>query len=224
MKNLLVACTFFLFTGCAAGGQQGNPVEEGGSRQETEGRQSYPEFLQQVQKERHAPGNKKPEAAARYLHRIIDADVPRYWTGTPWDFNGTTRTPGVGSIACGYFVTNVLDGLGFRIQRVKLAQQASSRMIEALTVDVKRCSSIASLKEYLGQQQQNGVFIVGLDFHTGFIIKTGSQYYFLHANYINRQGVVKEKLDESAALAASKSFMIGSLTGNRSLLQQWIKS
>ncbi|MCL2715253.1 MAG: hypothetical protein FWD68_11870 [Alphaproteobacteria bacterium] len=36
------------------------------------------------------------------------------WYGTPWNFNGTTRVPGQGTIACGYFVTGILSDAGFR--------------------------------------------------------------------------------------------------------------
>src|SRR5690242_12719359 len=46
--------------------------------------------------------------AARYLERaMIDVVLPR-WDGTEWAFNGTSRTPRSGSIACGYFVSTTL--------------------------------------------------------------------------------------------------------------------
>ena len=55
--------------------------------------------------------------ARAYLLTTIDAQF-EHWKGTPWDFNGTTRTPGEGAIACGYFVTTVLEQAGFKIERV----------------------------------------------------------------------------------------------------------
>ena len=54
------------------------------------------------------------------------------WYGTGWDFNGTTTTPRDGNIACGYFVTTLIRDAGFDIQRTKLAQCASSTMINTL--------------------------------------------------------------------------------------------
>lgn len=57
----------------------------------------------------------------KYFFRYINNDVPYYWQGTPWTFNGTTNTPQKGSIACGYFVTNVLMNYGFKIKGNYLA-------------------------------------------------------------------------------------------------------
>jgi hypothetical protein len=164
------------------------------------------------------------KATSDFLFKTINQGITYYWTGTPWDFNGTTRQPQKGTIACGYFITNVLSDLGFNIQRIKLAQQASSAMIEQLTVDVKRLRSIEELNAYLDAQPINSVFIAGLDFHTGFILKAKDGCYFLHANYINKEGVIKEKIETSAALKSSKSFMIGNLTANTALLDSWIRS
>src|SRR5437764_1215954 len=53
------------------------------------------------------------EAARAALLASVDADIFPAWFGTPWDFNGTTQTPGEGKIACGYFVTTVMRDLGF---------------------------------------------------------------------------------------------------------------
>src|SRR6188474_3208784 len=39
------------------------------------------------------------------------------WLGTPWDFYGTTQTPGKGKIACGYFVTTLLRDMGASVNR-----------------------------------------------------------------------------------------------------------
>ena len=184
---------------------------------------SYRDFLAMV-KIKKSGYQVADKTASDFLFKTINTGITYYWTGTPWDFNGTTREPQKGTIACGYFITNVLSDLGFNIQRVKLAQQASSVMIAQLTVDVKRLKSMDELNTYLEGQPVNSVFIAGLDFHTGFILKARDGCYFLHANYIKKEGVIKEKLDESAALKNSKSFMIGNLTANTALLDSWIKS
>ncbi len=49
-----------------------------------------------------------------------------------WDFYGTTTTPREGKIACGYYVTTVLEQAGFHLQRVLLAQQASAYVVQTL--------------------------------------------------------------------------------------------
>jgi ABC-type uncharacterized transport system auxiliary subunit len=55
-----------------------------------------------------------------------------YWFGTTWDFNGTSQQPGEGAIACGYFVTTLLRDMDYSLNRVKLAQCASGKIISSL--------------------------------------------------------------------------------------------
>lgn len=149
---------------------------------------------------------------------FINTDVPNYWMGTKWDFNGTTRTPQNGTIACGYFVTTVLDDFGIKLKRIQLAQQVSSVMIKTLceSKSIKHFSKIEQVETYLKGRNKEEIFIVGLDFHTGFIIKDQSKLYFLHSNYIQKEGVVKEEIRNSRALLSSKSFMIGSVSQKES--------
>lgn len=184
--------------------------------------QSYESFLQQLKKEK--ADTKNTTNARLRLYDCISQQMPAYWIGTGWDFNGTTRIPQQGNIACGYFVTTVLQDAGFKINRAKLAQQVSSVMIKQLTKNIASFSSMPGLKNYITAQGNYSIFIIGLDFHTGFIIKDKTGIYFFHSNYINRQGVVMEALQNSLALKSSKSFMIGSLSANDGLLKQWLVS
>ena len=158
-----------------------------------------------------------------YLFEVIAKSIPAYWIGTTWDFNGVTRTPQKGAIACGYFITTVLEDIGIQLERVKLAQQVSSVMIKKLTVKVKNTTNFSTLKTYISTGLKNDIFIIGLDFHTGFIVKEGTTFYFLHSNYINREGVIKENIENSAALKGSSNYMIGSLLQNEILVQKWAK-
>ena len=114
-------------------------------------------------------------------------------------------------MACGYFVTNVLKNYSFNIKASFLAQQASSVMIKQLCTEVKHFSKVSDLEKYILSKDKNQVYIVGLDFHTGFITRENKDTYFIHSNYINNEGVVKEKTKNSRALNFSKSFMIGNL-------------
>lgn len=154
-----------------------------------------------------------PEKQERFF-TFINTDVPNYWIGTKWDFNGTTRTPQNGTIACGYFVTTILDDFGIKLKRTQLAQQVSSVMITTLceSKSIKRFCKIEQVETYLNGRNTEEIFIVGLDFHTGFIIKDNAKLYFLHSNYIGKEGVVKEEIRNSKALLNSKSFMIGSVS------------
>lgn len=174
----------------------------------------YSDLVKKLKTEKISKGERK-----KRFFTFINQDVPNYWIGTKWDFNGVTRTPNQGKIACGYFVTNTLADFGFNIKRIYLAQQASSVMIKKLCEpnSVKRFSKFSQLSNYLKTRKQNDVFIVGLDYHTGYIIKEADNFYFLHSNYINKEGVIKEKTELSQALKSSNSFMIGSLMENETL-------
>lgn len=165
---------------------------------------SYTELLSSIKK-------KNTQARKEELFSFINNEIPTYWEGTPWSFNGTTRIPQSGSIACGYFITNVLTDFGYDIKRIYLAQQPSSVMIKQLCTDLKYFDSREKLKDFVKSKSKNQVYIVGLDFHTGFITFDGNNTYFIHSNYIKNQGVVKELATSSQALNASKTFMIGNL-------------
>lgn len=156
-------------------------------------------------------GRKNNSEKVKYFFTYINYDVPYYWKGTPWSFNGTSSEPQKESVACGYFVTNVLKNYGFNIKANYLAQQASSVMIKELCTDVKHFSKVSDVEKYILSKDKNQVYIVGLDFHTGFITRENKDTYFIHSNYIKNQGPVKEKTKESKALNYSKSFMIGQI-------------
>jgi hypothetical protein len=59
------------------------------------------------------------------------------------------------------------------------------------------------------KQKEKGLYIIGLDFHTGFIYHTGEDLFFIHASYAAPKVVRKEKVSESGILAASKYKIIG---------------
>lgn len=185
---------------------------------------SYASFLEQVKTHKKDWGQTVSPELRKYFFVLVHEHIPAYWGGTPWDFNGTTRTPGQGQIACGYFITNTLVDLGFPIERVKLAQAASSVLIQAVTTDIAYPKSVEGLKQYALARPDESVFIVGLDFHTGYVTRKGNSVYFIHSNYINRKGVMKELVEKSAALANNKFFMIGCISSNETLLQKWLNN
>lgn len=220
-KNLIVGFLVIFCISCRDEANQNNHLHQG----EVSGQHelSYNQFLKTVANKRHHLKNAETKKIGDYFFSLLNNDIPQYWTGTIWDFNGTTRIPQQGSIACGYFVTNTLSDLGFNIQRIKLAQVVSSEMIKTLCVNVKTISGFKQFQEYMNAQPAKSVFIVGLDFHTGYIIKDEKESYFLHSNYIQKKGVTEERIDDSKALANSKVYVVGSLTQNKKLLEDWVK-
>lgn len=163
--------------------------------------------------------------AREFLIQTIATELFPYWYGTEWDFNGTTRTPREGKIACGYFITNILTDVGFSIPRVKWAQAPSEVFIKKLAKEsLKRFSNtpIEEVEKYL-IESGNGLYLVGLDYHTGFIYVNEKEVRFIHADYYEpEKGVVSEELDSFSPIADSSYRVIGKLLSDEMMLS-WIK-
>jgi len=146
------------------------------------------------------------------------------WYGTPWAFNGTTQEPNKGSIACGYFVTTLLRDVGLNVQRARLAQQASENIIKTLVRpgSIYRFSN-GSFHTFLSKLRSlgTGLYIVGLDFHVGFILVEKSEMYFIHASIYPPQAVTKELAGNSIVLMSSNYRVIGKLEG-KYLMTRWL--
>jgi hypothetical protein len=156
---------------------------------------------------------------------IAETIIPG-WIGTKWDFNGTTQTPQKGTIACGYFVTTVLQDAGFTIARSRLAQCASEQMILTLVQPkyVQRFSNI-SIENFITaiSSKQYGLYIVGLDNHTGFIYNDGKEIYFIHSTFVGTRNVQKERAASSWVLKQSKYKVLAKLSADEKLLNRWIE-
>ena len=163
--------------------------------------------------------------ARNYLQKIITSKVFPFWYDTPWDFNGTTRIPKEGKIACGYFVTNILTDVGFDIPRVKWAQSASEVFIKKLAPNhLKRFTNkpISKVEDYLLASGE-GVYLVGLDNHTGFITVINKKVRFVHADYYEpEKGVVSEELDSHSPINHSKYRVVGKLFSDE-MIRSWIQ-
>lgn len=163
------------------------------------------------------------EKAESYLLEKITGDFFDQWYGTEWDFNGTTHTPRKGKIACGYFITTVLSDAGFKIPRTKWAQQASEYYITRMTSEVKRFSNQTpeSMKMYF-LKQTDGLFVVGLDSHVGFVHKSGDEVTFTHASYYDPKiGVQTEELTGENPFAKSAYRVVGRIL-NKEMIRKWI--
>ena len=125
--------------------------------------------------------------------RFRDALIPA-WFGTPWAFYGTSTVPKQGSIACGYFVSTVLQQAGFHVERVHMAQQPSEYIVKTFAPESSlkrfRTGSSALVVSWL-RTQADGVYTVGLDLHTGFVVKRGTQVEFCHSSYLSQPAEVQ---------------------------------
>jgi hypothetical protein len=143
------------------------------------------------------------------------------WMGTPWDFNGTSNIPGEGEIACGYFVSTTMKHFGFNLNRYKTAQQAASVIIDILCpVGQLRFSSSEKLINELLLRGNNRLYVVGLDYHVGYIMVENDHVYFVHSDYFNDK-VVKELASTSQGFHATQNYVLGEITNNPQLMQKW---
>lgn len=157
----------------------------------------------------------------------ISRKIFPYWYGTKWDFNGTTQKPQEGAIACGYFVTTTLQHMGVKINRVKMAQCASEEMIRSLTTkrNIYHLSGL-SLIEFEKKliQLGKGLYIIGLDNHTGYILISEEGNFFIHASGWFPFKVVKDKLSESKVIGRSKYRVVGKISDDEQFLKNWARA
>jgi hypothetical protein len=162
--------------------------------------------------------------ARNVITQSVINDLFPFWYGTDWDFNGNTETPNQGKIACGYFVSTLLRDIGWKVERARLAQQASENIILSLTSEsqIKRFRG-TSIEDFVKALKNygDGLYVVGLDIHTGFIVNTGGEIYFIHSSYIEPYKVLKERAIESNILSSSKYRVIGKLTDDDKLITKW---
>lgn len=162
-------------------------------------------------------------AARNYIFDKITTDIFNYWYGTQWSFYGQTTLPRKGTIACGYFVTTVLSDAGFNIPRIKWAQLASEIFIKKLTRDLKRFHEkpIDEVSKFL-KSRGNGIYIVGLDCHVGFLYVKKDIIRFVHSNYFQPSiGVMSESLETNNPLFTSSYRILGRLLDDKMIIN-WI--
>jgi hypothetical protein len=156
--------------------------------------------------------NKKrrlPETEKKFISFLVDSLLP-CWYGTPWDFNGISEVPQQGKIACGYFVTTTLRDAGMKINRVKLAQCVSQNLLWDLCSEFKKFSD-KSLEYFVSEVEKTGygLYIVGLDNHTGYIFHDGKDVWFIHSGVYPPKCALKEKAINSLTLKNSRYRVFG---------------
>lgn len=152
-------------------------------------------------------------------------DLMSCWLGTPWDFHGTSETPGEGKIACGYFVSTVLRDAGFNVDRYHLARQPSQKILRTFLPRKEMSLRVGKTYEEYADELRTmppGIRIVGLDTHVGFIITQGDSFRFVHSSGSDPWCVVDEDEKNADVLRRSNYRVQGSLTENRELLRKWL--
>ena len=165
------------------------------------------------------------ENDARLILELMMPEMMRCWLGTPYDFNGTAEKPGDGKIACGYFVSTVIRDTGFRVNRFKLAQQPSENILRTF-ISSDDCFLEVGMKfpTYADkiESMENGIYLVGLDTHVGFIVKRSDGLKFFHSSGSRPWAVVEENRRNAGALQRSNWRMTGCLTGDPGVIRTWL--
>ncbi len=162
-----------------------------------------------------------PAARRALRDAIVDHLVPR-WTGTPWSFYGDAEAPGAEPVACGYYVSAILRDAGLRVERVRLAQQASEHIIQTFVPEarIRRFRDRPAEEVVAHVAGRDGVWIVGLDFHVGFLIAEGGQVQFCHSTFLDEAGAICEDPSTSDAFV-SRCRVVGELLGD-DVVEGWL--
>lgn len=164
------------------------------------------------------------KATRVYLLDVIHQSFSARWYNTPWEFYGTTQKPQQGAIACGYFVTTILQHVGFNVPRVAWAQLPSESMMKKMQLQLKRFPN-KTIEEFERHftNKPDGLYIIGLDSHVGFISKYKDKLQFTHSNYYQRSiGVMAEPLNGYNPLSHSKYRVLGEVLDDNAI-EHWIE-
>lgn len=165
------------------------------------------------------------QQSREYIFETLTDKIFPAWHGTSYGFHGISRTPRKGQIACGTFVVYILQDAGFEVPS-KMAMQPSENIIKNLVEpsDIKRFWNSASMKRVLGWiwAKGEGLFIVGLDIHVGFLIYKDDKITFCHSSYYpQHRKVVNQDIMEKSPLIDSKYRVIGKIL-NDSMMIKWL--
>jgi hypothetical protein len=184
-----------------------------------------------------APARTRPailrEARAFVVAAIIDDLFPA-WMGTPWGLGAQSdasrpHQPGK-VVGCSYFVTAILQNAGLELESRRRFAQAPSLWIERALLpyggQVHRFGSIpaADLRKRIAALGE-GLYIVGPDYHVGFLVVSGAEVRIVHASFFPPQAVVSEPIEASAAIDGSrpKGYWVSPLFRDDRLVDLWLR-
>jgi hypothetical protein len=184
----------------------------------------YPSVLARLQAERAALRDRPAsrEEARAYLMQSIESELLPRWVGTSWEFSGTTDTPRSGTIACGHFVGTVLHDAGFELDRLAVGRLPSELIVDLFAEpSQKRRFRGQSSEEVAAQLRElpEGLYVVGLDFHAGLLVRKGEELSFCNASPYS--GVVCEDPAKSLDFV-SKYRVVGPVLTERAV-EWWME-
>lgn len=167
------------------------------------------------------------DEAGKYLFEILLNRIIPFWYKMPWDISGYSNIPQKGSIGCSYFVSNTLLACGFNLNRYRLGQTDPIAASRSLTftdsvVTYRNKSSMEDLANLILKSHSDGIYMIGLDIHVGYLLIFKSNLYFIHSSYYYPNGVCMEYFRKSYGISSSSNYYITPITTNQKLIEKWI--
>jgi hypothetical protein len=188
------------------------------------------EHRQRLRNEYHtATTDEEREAVLLSARNLLELGLPNLmvcWLGTPWDFNGTAHQPGTDKVACGYFVSSVLQDAGFKLEWAPLAQQPAQNILGTFLPEEEMHIRVGADYERFVDELLSfgpGIHIVGLDNHVAFLIANpDGTLRFIHSSGSNPWCVVDENRATAYTLQRSRYRVFGNVTANDDVIIAWL--
>jgi hypothetical protein len=178
------------------------------------------------------------DEARRFVVSTIVQDIFPAWMGTPWTMYAIEdglkpdalypHEEGKGT-SCSYFVATVLVNAGLVLEtRKKFAGGIASHIQRSLAPDEEDLhrwwkTTPGELEEKV-TALGDGLYLVGLNCHIGFIVVEGKEARFVHASYLEPWKVVDEKLSKAEAIVRSEKsgYVVTALFQDDRLIEHWL--
>lgn len=206
----------------------------------------YGAFLDQVAAHRGALGARYAAArgvraraairdeARRYIVGTLVSRIFPAWMGMP-SGGGPQATaslphqPGM-YISCSYFLTAALQNVGLVLEsRARFAQAPAAWIERALLPPGGQIHRYGNLSPRELEQRLvglgEGLYVVGLNIHVGFIVVENGHAWFVHSSYTPPGTVVNEPVASSMAIALSQSkgYWISPLFKDERIVELWLR-
>lgn len=213
--------------------------------------EDFPETLEKIKKRQKIfsalwkkAGTEKEKdlvrtSARAFVASTIINDIFPVWMGTPWTMYAVKDglkpdalmpcEEGKG-ISCSYFIASVLTNAGLYLE-------SRSRFAGAIALHIQR--SLAPAFEDLHRYHKvtpeqlekkltalgEGLYLVGLNCHVGFIVVKKDEARFVHASYVEPYMVVDERVSKSLAIENSikSGYVVTPLFQDDRLIEFWME-
>jgi len=175
------------------------------------------------------------DQARKFVVKTITRQIFPPWMGTPWhmgeDDDAAMPHQKGKRISCSMFVTAVLQNAGLQLDNRK--RWADSR---ALYIQRSLAPDPADLHRFFSvppdelakklRKLEDGLYLIGLNCHVGFIVIQNKKVRFVHSNYVDpEEGVVDEPLEASQAILNSQptGYWVTPIFKDDRLIEFWLE-